>query len=262
MSELSEQTMQKFTDDLIDCEQKSIAYPNLTEIYPKGTVSQAYMVQQIFINKLASSRVLGEIIGYKAALTARPAQDAMNIGEAIIGVLFQKNQVTSESLVIDRQVAVETEFGYVTNTEIIDPVISHDVHKLISSYCPVVEIASPNLQKRPTGIDLISTNSATYRFIQGKSQSTEEQISSFDPLDNLTVELKMGDQSLHTESSGNMMFGQADALTWLINEVLKRGYPIPKGSFLMTGSIGPAHPAKKGVYQADFGDLGSISISI
>ena len=41
MSELSEQKMQKFTDDLIDCEQKSIAYPNLTEIYPKGTVSHA-----------------------------------------------------------------------------------------------------------------------------------------------------------------------------------------------------------------------------
>ena len=79
MSDLSEQTMQKFTDDLIDCEQKSIAYPNLTEIYPKGTVSQAYMVQQIFINKLAKSGVLGEIIGYKAALTARPAQEAMNI---------------------------------------------------------------------------------------------------------------------------------------------------------------------------------------
>ena len=87
-------------------------------------------------------------------------------------------------------------------------------------------------------------------------------MSSFDPLDNFTVELKMGDQSLHKESSGNIIFGQAEALTWLINEVLKRGYPIPKGSFLMTGSIGPAHPAKKGVYQADFGDLGSISISI
>ena len=165
MSELSEQTMQKFTDDLIDCERKSVAYPNLTEIYPNGTVSQAYMVQQIFINKLAKSRVLGEIIGYKAALTARPAQEAMNIGEAIVGVLFQKNQVTSESLVIDRQVAVETEFGYVTNAEIINPVISSDVHKLIVSYCPVVEIASPNLQKRPTGIDLIATNSATYGFI-------------------------------------------------------------------------------------------------
>ena len=140
MSELSEQTMQKFTDDLIDCEQKSIAYPNLTKIYPKGTVSQAYMVQQMFINKLAKSRVLGEIIGYKAALTARPAQEAMNIGEAIVGVLFQKNQVTSESLVIDRQVAVETEFGYVTNAEIINPVISCDVHKLISSYLSLIHI--------------------------------------------------------------------------------------------------------------------------
>ena len=53
MSELSEQTMQKFTDDLIDCERKSVAYPNLTEIYPNGTVSQAYVVQQLFINKLA-----------------------------------------------------------------------------------------------------------------------------------------------------------------------------------------------------------------
>ena len=100
------------------------------------------------------------------------------------------------------------------------------------------------------------------KFIQGKSQGTDEKISSFDSIDNLTVELKMGDQSLHKESSVNIMFGQADALTWLINEVLKRGYPIPKGSFLMTGSIGPAHPAKKGVYQADFSDLGSLSISI
>ena len=57
----------------------------------------------------------------------------------------------------------------------------------------------------------------------------------------------MGDQSLHKERAG-ILFGQADALTWLINEVLKRGYSIPKGSFFMTGSIGPAHPAK-GVYQ-------------
>ena len=93
MSELSEQTMQKFTDDLIDCERKSVAYPNLTEIYPNGTVSQAYMVQQIFINKLAKSRVLGEIIGYKAALTARPAQEAMNIRGGNCWGLISEKQV-------------------------------------------------------------------------------------------------------------------------------------------------------------------------
>ena len=262
MSELSEKKIQKFTDDLLECEQNSIAYPNLTENYPGETIDKAYTVQRNFINKLVDSRILGGIIGYKAALTAKSAQDAMNIGEAVIGVLFQKNQTTAESLVVDRQVAVETEFGYVTNKKIKDPVLAREVHKLISSYCPVVEIASPNLLNRPNGIDLISSNSATYRFIRGKNHGVQEQISSLNPLDNFTVELKMGDQTLHKESSGNVMSGQADALTWLINEVVKRGYAIPAGSFLMTGSIGPAHPAKNGVYDANFSDLGSIAVRI
>ena len=62
---------------------------NISLTQPDLTTEAAYHLQHQLIKRLQANGGWGEIYGYKAALTAQAAQDAMGIDEPIIGALFQ-----------------------------------------------------------------------------------------------------------------------------------------------------------------------------
>ena len=101
----------------------------------------------------------------------------------------------------------------------------------------MIEIASPNLATKPNGLDLVATNSASYGYIVGEKHPADT------PLDDLSVRLTKGGETLLAGSAGEVLDGQIQALTWLVNQTLARGYEILPGHLLMTGSIGGMTPA-------------------
>ena len=116
-------------------------------------------------------RRLGWRSGYKAALTAVPAQQAMGINEPI-GVVFEHAAYQADSattVATDRLVLLETEAGFTLRKEITAPVAKDDVFDAIACCSGMIELASPNLQQRPTGADLIANNAASYGCISGAS---------------------------------------------------------------------------------------------
>ena len=216
------------------------------------SIGDAYDIQHQFVSLRQE-----HIRGYKAALTALPAQQAMNIHLPIIGVLFDSGEFAIERrLQLTQAALLETEIGFVTATSIRSPVTATDVFNLMSGCMAMIEIASPNLHDRPNGLDLIATNAASYGYICSPLQSLEMAS------DDLPVTLTREGKIQLTGVSGEVLGGQQDALAWLINQVLLRGYTIEPGHLLMTGSIGGMCPAASGHYQADFGALGALNFSV
>jgi len=197
------------------------------------------------------------VSGFKAALTAAAAQQAMDVDAPIVGVLFADGDLTAEQTIhLQKQALLETEIGFVCARDITAPVNVDTVLANMSGCMPMIELASPNLANKPNGLDLVATNAASYCYLQGPLQPADT------PLDALTVRLEMGDETLLSGRGGEVLGGQLDALTWLVNQVLERDYAIKAGHILMTGSIGGMTPARPGDYTADFETLGSLTFRL
>ncbi len=241
---------------------------NIATAWPELTQPKAYQLQRQLVTQLQKDGGWGQVYGYKAALTAEPAQQAMGIDEPIVGVLFEHAAYTAGTdagltVSTDRSVLLETELGFLLSKSITEPVSDDDVFDAVKECRCMVELAAPNLQQRPTYLDLIASNSASYGCIAGVSTINPEQM----PLDATNISLtRSPDQSdsaeLHQALAGSVMSGQRRALAWLINQVLALGYPLEAGHTLMTGSVGNMHPAEPDDYRADFGALGSIVFRI
>ena len=227
-------------------------------------IHDAYALQRELVGRLESHGGWGEVYGYKAALTAEPAQQAMRISEPIIGVVFEHAAYQADSattIATDRLVLLETEVGFTLRKEITAPVAKDDVFDAIACCSGMIELASPNLQQRPTSADLIANNAASYGCIAGASTAHPMDVD----VDALPVSLTRIDakqQAFQTAMAGSVMAGQRDALIWLINRTLAQGYELRPGHVLMTGSIGSMHPGKAGRYRAEFGALGDLTFAL
>ncbi len=225
---------------------------------------EAYALQRELVARLEIHGGWGEVYGYKAALTAEPAQQAMGINEPIIGVLFEHSAYQADSapaVAMGRPVLLETEIGFTLRKDITAPVAKDDVFDAIAYCSGMIELASPNLRQRPTSADLIANNAASYGCIAGASTAHPMDID----LDALRVSLTRMDaeqQALHHAMAGSLMAGQRDALIWLINRTLAQGYELRSGHVLMTGCIGSMHPGKAGRYRAEFGALGELAFAL
>jgi len=217
------------------------------------SLADAYDIQHRYVTLRAEP-----ITGFKAALTALPAQQAMEIQHPIIGALFASGKFDgNEEILPQQQALLETEVGFIVAQSITERVSAESVFSQMASCMPMIEIASPNLATKPNGIDLIATNSASYGYLMGPICPIEQN-----DLDSLAVSLANGSETLLSGKAGEVLGGQRDALAWLINQVLERGYDIESGHILMTGSIGGMYPAKPGHYTADFDSLGKLTFTI
>lgn len=241
---------------------------------PDISADDAYALQRQLVQRLKENGNWGDVCGYKAALTAKVAQQAMGVHEPVIGVLFSHgaraaHAIDSLQLHTDRPVLLETELGFTLNQRIQDPVTPQSVKPFVEHCQGMIELAAPNLQQRPLGVDLISSNSASYGFVTAATTHDPMNVA----LDSLEVSLTRRqddagpDQNdkpelLHSLGSGTVMEGQWQALAWLVNRVLDQGYALEAGHLLMTGSIGNMHPATPGKYVADFAGLGQLAFRI
>ncbi|MDP6186445.1 MAG: hypothetical protein QF863_04380, partial [Pseudomonadales bacterium] len=138
---------------------------NISLTQPDITKEAAYDLQRQLVARLQAHGGWGDIYGYKAALTAQAAQQAMGIDEPIIGALFQHGvqRASAQTPVqADRPVLLETELGFTLSKAITDPVDLETVLDSVGECQGMIELAAPNLQQRPSSIDLISSNSASY----------------------------------------------------------------------------------------------------
>lgn len=228
-------------------------YPSFTNSGQTPTTDHAYAVQRLFVS--AQNREIG---GYKAALTAPSAQQAMGIDAPATGVLFRDGaRNNGDTVAVPGGGVLETELGFILAQEIVTPVTEDSVLEKMDSCAPMIEVAKPNLSGPLNGLDLIATNSASFCYIRGEA---------FNPLaievDDIQVSLTAVEETLFAGQGNEVMGGQRTALTWLINALLALDYPLLQGHLLMTGAIGGAAPAKPGDYSGVFSGRGTLKFRI
>jgi len=222
------------------------------------TIDEANAVQRAF-NALRSD---DKVVGYKSAANAQALQQMLRLTGPITGVLFACGDRSADAGIKRsdyRTLLVETELGFRAARRINAPVKSIPELRAATTTCtPMIELADPGFDRtRMTGTDLIAGNSASAGFIRGRARSVGDVA-----LDQVRVQLRRDGETLHQASSGDLMDGQWEALKWLVNRVIELGYVVEPGHLLMTGSLGPAHPAAPGKYSADFSELGVIEFEV
>ena len=222
------------------------------------TIDEANTVQRAF-NALRSDET---VAGYKSAANAQTLQQRLGLTAPITGVLFGRGERNAGATLQRsgyRTLLVETELGFRAARRINAPVKSIPELRAATTTCtPMIELADPGFDRtRMTGTDLIAANSASAGFIRGRAQAVGDVA-----LDQVRVQLRRDGETLHQASSGDLMGGQWEALKWLVNRVIELGYVVEPGHLLMTGSLGPAHPAAPGKYSADFSELGTIEFEV
>ena len=235
-------------------------YPSALAKNDALSLDDAYSLQRVYVDALVAS---GETVsGFKAALTATAAQASMGIDTAIVGALLANGDYsqppgTNITIVPQQTCLLETEIGLHLAQDVHAQVTSEDIPNIVDACMPMIEIASPNLSTKPSGIDLVATNSASLGYVMGPAQAPDWR-----RLDNLAVSLSRGDERLLEGNANDVLGGQQAAAAWLINTVLEHGYTLTAGALLMTGSIGGIAPALPGDYSAAFGELGEIGFSV
>lgn len=244
-----------FRTTLIEAWNARETYPVYTETQPNPTLRDAYATQYSFVMELTENHD-EEIAGFKGALTAPQAQAAMGIDEPILGVLLESGRA-EKGVSPEFAAILETELGYRVHSDILSPVKPADVFNYVESVMPMMEIAAPNLPGRPTGMDLVASNSASYAYLEGPVYSLAHV-----EVDGVQTRLSSGAETLFSGSSGEVMGGQANALAWLINQALDVGYEVKAGYLFMTGSIGGMAPAGPGTYSAEFTGFEPLNLEI
>lgn len=229
------------------------AYPSAQADHPDLDLAGAYDLQRAFVAARDAP-----IAGFKAALTAQAAQHVMGIGEPIVGALFAGGRFTDAAPIkSERALLLETEFGFRLARDVSAPVEPDTVYGQIEHAAPMIEFASPNLSGKPTGIDLVASNAASYGFLPGRPFAPDD----LDP-DAIAVALLADGVPVLSGAGSEVLGGQRHALAWLINQVLALGYELRAGHWLMTGSIGGMAPARPGHYIARYEGLGEFAFEI
>ena len=115
--------MDNFPAECVRARTQGGTYPQLSKLHPQATLEDAYALQSAFITQLDLAPR-----GYKAALTAAPAQQAMGLDEPIVGMLLSDTAKDSASPIpVAPGGILETELGYVLAQDITAPVTPDNV---------------------------------------------------------------------------------------------------------------------------------------
>ncbi len=235
--------------------------PALSSYDPDFSLDAAYAVQRALVERLYGNRAIG---GYKAGFTSKAAQLKYYLRAPVSGVLPGDGRL-SDGAIVDlakfKKLMIEVEIGFILRSPIRRPMKSiADLKTYVSSAVPAIELPDLNYEKPHNliGLDIVATNVAARSYIVGKPLALRDlgEVNGFKI--NLTHDGKSIDQGLATNALGN----QLEALRWLVNHLLERGYPLDPGQVLITGVLGKINPGLPGHYRAEFGPRSTIEFDV
>ncbi len=234
-------------------------YPLVTQEIQNLTVEQAYEIQKAFVG--IRQKKGDTIIGYKAGLTAAPAQAMFGAKEPVWGTLFTSTLRWPGTL---RQkdfakMFIETEIGFRFGRDITKPI--KDIEELKSAVAivfPAIELPDVAYadMKSLKATDLIATNVAARKTIIGKAVPFRSR-----DLNAVKVRLLLDGKEVTSGEGKNALGDQWEALKWTVNNVLAMGGEVREGYIVISGAISKMVPAQPGKYRADYGDFGAIEFT-
>ena len=251
-------------EDIKQTRPGNLPHPVPSTRLPGLTEDKAYALQRMLTEELVQGGM--PIRGWKAGLTTEQSQKRFGAKSPVLGPLFKPGELGPDCVVdssVYHRLIIEMEIGYIAGEKIDKPVPDvGSMKKLIKDVCPAVEL--PDIRfaemKGITEADLIvliAVAVSSAKYMPGKGVP----VGSVD-LSKVKVVLTQDGFTVNEGRSQDAMGDQWNALLWLVNSAISRGYVIEPGHLMITGAVGHIVPGKPGHYEGTWTGLGTISWTI
>jgi 2-keto-4-pentenoate hydratase len=225
---------------------------------PSIAVEAAYRIQDQLREALVAQ---GEqVIGWKAGLTARIAQESTGVHHPVSGFLLGEGvYATGDAVPLARfaELAVEVELAFVMKRDLAGPGVTPATALLaVEGALPALELVEFRWEGKPAAGDLIADGVAANAIVLGQPLT---------PVAGLDLALEgvvyeMNGQVMATNTAAEVLGNPLNSLAWLANHLGARGLSLRAGDVVMSGSISALLRPKAGdVVTARFTRLGSVS---
>jgi 2-oxo-hept-3-ene-1,7-dioate hydratase len=257
---LTENERRDAANAILTAEQERKPVRQLSVTYPAMELQDAYRVQDLW----AEARIAkgARIIGHKIGLTSRAMQMASKMTEPDYGrilddALYKDGaQIPAANFIKPR---LEVELAFVMGDDLGGPGAQiYDVMRATEFVMPAIEIIDYRTEVPRAIVDTIADNAAFGAIVIGGRLIRPMDI------DVRWVGATLSKNGIIEESgvSAAIMGHPAAGIAWLVNKLHAVGAKLLKGQIVLAGSFTrPVDIARGDVIQADYGPLGSISVS-
>jgi 2-keto-4-pentenoate hydratase len=225
---------------------------------PSIAAQAAYRIQDELREALVAR---GErVIGWKAGLTGRVAQESLGIHHPVSGFLLGDGVYsTGDTVPLSRfaELAVEVEMAFVMKRDLAGPGVTPPAALLaVEGALPALELVEFRWEGSPTEGDLVADGVAGNAIVLGQPLT---------PVIGLDLALEgvvyeMSGRVMATNTAAEVLGNPLNALAWLANHLAERELGLRTGDVVMSGSISALLRPKAGdVVTARFTRLGSVS---
>lgn len=218
-------------------------------LVPDGTMDDAQCTQEKLVDALIPH--LGEVIGYKAGLTSKPAQERFGATEPVAGVLFANMMLEDGAevpLSFGARPLFEADLVLVVGDDGINGAATpEEVIMHISEVRPFIEL--PDLVyaegQKISDVTLTANGVAARLGVLGAAIPVEDPAAMLAALASMTVTVRDAEGGVMAEAPGAAVLGNpVNAVLFLMS----KGYLMQEGDLISVGSIGPlmAPPQAKG----------------
>ena len=227
---------------------------------PLADLDAAYAVQAI--NTRAWEAEGRARTGYKIGMTSQAAQRMFACDAPDSGVLFADARIADGGTIARDRVLeprIEGEIALLLGKEIAEHATPEVLAGAIAGMAPAIEIADSRIAGWKINIrDTVADNASAGLYMIGALRD-------FDPSFDLaaaSMALRCGDDVVSHGSGAATLGGPLQALTWLANDLLRRGERLRAGDLVLTGALGsPLTPQMGATYRVEISDIGSASVT-
>lgn len=191
---------------------------------------------------------MGPVIGYKAGLTAKPAQERFGMSEPVQGVLYEKMMLEDGAKVpmswgavpmVEADMVLVVGDAGINAAKTPAEVLAH-----VSAIRPFIELPDLTLAKGEpiTGVTLTAIGAGPKLGVLGAPVAVEDPAAMAEALAEMTVTLKDAGGNVLVSVPGKAVMGHpANSVLWLIS----KGIVLKEGDLISVGSFGPLVPPQK-----------------
>lgn len=227
MGRISEDQLNVLAESLFEAEQTKIARSPLYKENPDLTVSDAYRIQMINIEKKLNH---GDVItGKKIGLTSKAMQELAGVDQPDFGHLLSsmevKDGVTDRKTML--QAFAEAEIAFVLKEDLLGPhVTAEDVLMATDYVVAAIEIVDSRIENWKIGfIDTVSDNASSGRYFLGNKKVDPRAVD----LKSITMDFYKNGIRLNGGKGSDVLGDPAAAVAWLANSLGEFGVPLKKG---------------------------------
>lgn len=216
-------------------------------LVPDGSMDDALCTQDKLVTALTAH--LGSVVGYKAGLTSKPAQERFGVSEPVQGVLLRDMLLQDGAevpMAWGARPVFEADLLLVIGSGAInDATTAQEAMPFISAVRPFIEL--PDLavaEGEPiNGITLTANAVAPKLGVMGAEIPVQDPDAMYAALGAMTVTLSAADGEVLAEVPGEAVLGHpVNSAIWLMS----KGIILKPGDLVSVGSFGPLVPPAKG----------------